>query len=160
MKLSSIGLMGLPTLSIAIAMPGLAVVDSSVNSNFSVRNTAHSNKRGLSYNDAGLTHLFSGSKVAWMYNWAQRSGGGDSSYEYIPMLHHEEDVCMYLQSRRPPQKLANCKPQNSHKKLVSQCRQSPRIWLKPHFQLERARPVWVGIFIPNSLVSKSRVEIF
>ena len=44
--------------------------------------------RGLSYNDASLTHLFfNDSAVTWAYNWASFPNGSlPPNLEYIPML--------------------------------------------------------------------------
>lgn len=46
-----------------------------------------SGKKGLSYNDASLTNLFTGDGMTWAYNWAASPGGTIASgLEYVPML--------------------------------------------------------------------------
>jgi hypothetical protein len=48
---------------------------------------ASTGKRGVAYNDASLTDLFSSSKFSWAYNWGSTSGGPiASNLEYVPML--------------------------------------------------------------------------
>jgi hypothetical protein len=48
-------------------------------------------KRGVSYNDPGLVHLFNNdnNKIWWMYNWFSLPGKTDMWYEFIPMLHSD-----------------------------------------------------------------------
>jgi hypothetical protein len=50
--------------------------------------TDSSKKRGLAFNDASLTLLFTGgnSEVSWCYNWGQTGPGHAASLEYIPTL--------------------------------------------------------------------------
>jgi len=47
-----------------------------------------SKKRGLAFNDASLTQLFTGgnSEVSWAYNWGETGSGVASGLEYIPTL--------------------------------------------------------------------------
>ncbi|KAF2878026.1 hypothetical protein BDV95DRAFT_8699 [Massariosphaeria phaeospora] len=46
------------------------------------------NKRGIAYNDPGITKLFPapGSKVSWMWNWDSWTENAQDGYEYVPML--------------------------------------------------------------------------
>jgi len=48
----------------------------------------NSGKRGMAYNDPGLTSQFSNSFISWAYNWVSNPGGTlNSAWEYVPMLH-------------------------------------------------------------------------
>ncbi|KAH9838068.1 uncharacterized protein C8Q71DRAFT_705901 [Rhodofomes roseus] len=61
-------------------------------SDLSARSTVGSSfssgiKKGLSFNDASLTHHFTSSEVSWAYNWGQTySGSLPANVMYIPML--------------------------------------------------------------------------
>jgi hypothetical protein len=56
------------------------------------------NRRGVSFNDKNLVHLFNGpnNKIGWMYNWASDlcgSAGQDTGFdvEYVPVLHSNRE---------------------------------------------------------------------
>jgi hypothetical protein len=55
--------------------------------------TVSSKKRGLAFNDASLTDLFTGanSEVSWAYNWGETASGVASGLEYVPMLWSNAD---------------------------------------------------------------------
>lgn len=54
----------------------------------STSSSSSGSKRGLSYNDASYTELFSGyDALTWAYNWASTADGSvESSLEYVPLL--------------------------------------------------------------------------
>ncbi|OCK76238.1 glycoside hydrolase family 128 protein [Lepidopterella palustris CBS 459.81] len=68
--------------SISVPSTTLSVIQAAATS-------ATAGKRGLAYNDASLTKLFSssGSKISWTYNWGSSSYGASTAYEYVPLLH-------------------------------------------------------------------------
>lgn len=58
---------------------------------------ASGGKRGISYNDASLVSVFSGS-VSWAYNWAATAGGSLSGVEYVPLMWGLNDVSGFASS--------------------------------------------------------------
>ncbi|RVX68991.1 hypothetical protein B0A52_08058 [Exophiala mesophila] len=59
----------------------------------SVPGSATSGKKGLSYNSASLTSLFSGKGISWVYNWAAVADGPIlPGADYVAMLWGEKSI--------------------------------------------------------------------
>ncbi|KAF2015368.1 glycoside hydrolase family 128 protein [Aaosphaeria arxii CBS 175.79] len=70
-------------------LEALTLVDARVHGNDHTHHARANSagKRGLAFNDAGLTKLFeSNKKFSWMYNWGQTVTDA-AKFDYVPMLH-------------------------------------------------------------------------
>ena len=70
--------------------------DASTGNVFIPSEEAERNRRGISFNDEALPHLFMGynNKIGWMYNWASDLCGSAYDHtgvwvDYVPMLHSD-----------------------------------------------------------------------